>query len=368
MTRKNPFTPSFGVAPLVFAGRDSLINELMGALDAWPGDPALSTLVVGARGTGKTSLLTVVAQEALSRGWISANVSATEGMLEDIIERATEAADSFVERDSKTRVRGISVAQIFGIEWEYRDPRTGNWRTRMNRLLDELSKHDIGLLITVDEIRPDLSEMITFASVYQHFVREGRKVALLMAGLPDNIVQLIDDKSVSFLRRASRRFLGKIGDAEVAVATMQTIEAGGRTIHNDAITEFVRAVDGFPYMMQLVGYRSWAQNPAENEITLNDVRRGVLLAHEDMEHQILAPTWASISKGDRAFLGALCELGGQATLASISKQLGKPSNYTTKNKARLREKGVIETLVDGDLAFSLPGMSEYVSKKTSKEK
>ena len=38
---QNPFTPSFGVAPLFLAGRDALVEELLGALDNWPGDPAI---------------------------------------------------------------------------------------------------------------------------------------------------------------------------------------------------------------------------------------------------------------------------------------------------------------------------------------
>lgn len=43
------------------------------------------------------------------------------------------------------------------------------------------------MLFTVDEVDPTLDEMVQLAAFYQHFVREGRKVALLMAGLPHNI-------------------------------------------------------------------------------------------------------------------------------------------------------------------------------------
>lgn len=362
--RKNPFTPSFGVAPLFLAGRDTLVDDLLGALDNWPGDPSLSTIVVGARGTGKTSLLTVVSQGALQRGWVSADVSATEGMLEDVIERAADAADAFVAREPQARIKAVNIGQLFGLEWEYRKPKTGNWRTRMNRLLDTLAEHDIGLLITVDEVRADLDEMIHLATVYQHFVRENRKVALLMAGLPDKTAQLIDNESVSFLRRASRRYLGRIGTAEVKIAARRTIEASERSIADDALDEFVRSVDGFPYMMQLVGFRAWAQNPQTEELSVDDVLCGASLAHEDMERQILAPTWATLSKGDRLFLQALSDVGGKATLAEVSAQLGKPSNYTTKNRVRLLEKGVIETLEDGELAFAFPGMAEYVASRS----
>lgn len=63
------------------------------------------------------------------------------------------------------------------------------------------------MLFTVDEVDPTLDEMVQLAAFYQHFVREGRKVALLMAGLPHNISSLLNNKTVSFLRRSNRRAL-----------------------------------------------------------------------------------------------------------------------------------------------------------------
>ena len=43
-------------------------------------------------------------------------------MLEEIIDLATQAADDYVVSDSNLRLKGINVAQLFGLEWEYRDP------------------------------------------------------------------------------------------------------------------------------------------------------------------------------------------------------------------------------------------------------
>ena len=51
------------------------------------------------------------------------------------------------------------------------------------------------MLFTVDEVDPTLDEMVQLAAFYQHFVREGRKVALLMAGLPHNISSLLNNKT-----------------------------------------------------------------------------------------------------------------------------------------------------------------------------
>src|SRR5699024_10029950 len=93
---RNPFTPSFGQIPPYLAGRSRIVSDMGRAFDRGPGDPNLSTILVGARGTGKTALLSYLAEMALGQGWVSASVTAEEGMLEDILERAVETGSQFV--------------------------------------------------------------------------------------------------------------------------------------------------------------------------------------------------------------------------------------------------------------------------------
>ncbi|QOY60872.1 hypothetical protein [Thermophilibacter immobilis] len=139
-----------------------------------------------------------------------------------------------------------------------------NWRTRMNALLDDLSKQNAGLLFTIDEITPKLNELVQLVSTYQLFVREGRKVALLMAGLPHNTSALLKDKSVSFLRRAQTIALGRIADFEIEKALKDTFAHSSRSISEKTITEAVEVIDGFPFMMQLVGFRVWEEGVGDS--------------------------------------------------------------------------------------------------------
>ena len=165
----NPFTPSFGRVPPILAGRKLLLGEMTRAFSSSGADPNLCTILIGTRGSGKTALLARLAEEAQSHGWISASVSAMPGMLEDIIERSVDAADQFVERSASARLKSLSIGQLLGVEWEYRDALSGNWRTRMNRLLNRLAEYDIGLLMTVDEVVADSDELKQLVSVFQHF-------------------------------------------------------------------------------------------------------------------------------------------------------------------------------------------------------
>lgn len=359
----NPFTPTFGQIPPFMAGRSDVIRELIRAFDRGMGDPNLSTIFVGARGTGKTALLTYLGEEALSHGWITASVSAVPGMLRDIEERASAAASEFVEIPDKSHLTGIQVGQFIGIEWEREHASAGNWRTRMTNLLEVLADHDVGLLIVVDEVRADLDEMVQLASIYQHFVREGRKVALLMAGLPSKVSALLMNDSVSFLRRANYHQLGRVYDGEIKSALRKTVEAGERGISEDALMEAASAIGGFPYMMQLVGYHMWEESPECEEIVVSDVLGGVEQAGRDIEKKILETTYRELSKGDVSFLLAMLDDGGdESSLADIARRMGKKSNYASQYKRRLLAQGIIEDRGHGMVSIEVPLFKEYLRK------
>lgn len=354
----NPFTPTFGYIPSQLAGRESIVRNLVHALDAGLGNPDLSSILMGARGTGKTVLLSLLAEEAPAHGWIAVNVSTGAGMLEEIIDLTTLAADAYVSVADERRLRGVSVGQLFGIEWEYRDPSAGTWRVRMSKVLDALAVYEIGLLITVDEVRIDEGEMIKLISMYQHFVRERRKVALFMAGLPHQVSQLLNEESVTFLRRASLYRLSRIPDYEIRIAFEKTIAQAGGSIADDALQVLVDATEGYPYMMQLAGYRAW--DCGDGVIDKEAARRGVSIAREELEYRVLAVTYRALSPRDRDFLKAMACDEGATKQADVAKRLHVTNGYVSQYKRRLLEQGVIEEVARGQVAFALPGMREYV--------
>lgn len=282
-------------------------------------------------------------------------------MLEDIIERTEEAADSYLSQPH-VRINGVQTGPV-GLDWTYAQKAQGNWRTRMNGIFKQLEKHDIGLLITIDEVTVDLEEMLQFASVYQHFVREGKKVALLMAGLPYKVSALLRNDSVSFLRRSQYHQLGRITDVEIANAFRKTIEAGGRSITPEALENAVKAVDGFPYMMQLVGYRTWDVSENSLKISAPDVQQGSLLARMELRDRILETTYRELSDKDIEFLLAMLPDSGPSRVSEIAKRMGVASNYASQYKRRLLEDGVIGERGRGLVGFDIPAFREFLNEK-----
>lgn len=357
---KNPFTPTFGIVPPYLAGRDALLEEMAQAFEDGLGNPNLASIIVGARGTGKTALLSCIADEAQSQGWVSVGTIAAEGMLEDIVQQVGKEASHLLEARSSRWLSGLTVGQFLGLEWVFDASTQANWRSRMEALLDKLSQSDTGLLITVDEVRVSVEEMVQLVSTYQLFIRAGRKVSLVMAGLPTNVTDLISDERITFLRRARRRYLGRISDAQVELAFRKTVESAGKSIESQALDAAVRASRGFDYMMQLVGYCTWAEGSEHTTLSCEDVYRGIDLARKEFEHGVIETTYREMSKGDRAFARAMLPDANGSRLSDVASRMGKGTNYASTYKKRLLMQGVIAEQPGGTFDFEIPFMREYL--------
>lgn len=356
----NPFTPTFGAIPAHMAGREEVIEELMTALRNGPGDPNLATIFSGARGTGKTALLTYLAEAANGEGWITASVSALPGMLEEIVQQSWRAASHLTEKQGRTKLAGIKIADVVELGFEEEAVASPTWRIRMSDVFDALEPTETGLLITVDEVRQDLDEMVQLASSFQHFVREGRRIALFMAGLPMNISALLQDKSASFLRRASYHELGMVDDYDIEQALVSTAGESGRVFTPDALERAVSIIGGYPYMMQLIGYRAWNASSSDMVLTEADVQAGAQHARRDMQRKIFDTTFKELSKGDVAFLEAMLEDNGPSELAKVAARMGKKSNYASQYKRRLIEQGVLLDIGQGNMRIAIPLFKEYL--------
>ncbi len=359
---ENPFTPSFGTVPLVMAGRDDLLTGMENALMRTGRDPLLSSLLVGMRGTGKTALLACIREKAQQAGWVAVGSVALPGLLEDVYEQTVLAPEHLVDTETQRSVTSVGIGPV-SVGWEERRPERGVWRTRMTRLLNRLADSKTGLLITVDEVKADEDEMVQLAAVYQMFVSEGRRVALIMAGLPYHVHQLVSHDSVSFLRRASQFELSAIDEDDVAIAMRETFESSGKRIDDEALDLCVTAVGGFPYLLQLIGYRTWEACGDDDMVDVEAARHGSAWAMREMEEHVLAATYRELSTGDIRYLTAMLPDAQESRTADVAARMGVTSGYASAYKARLLAQGVIGQPARGWVRFEIPGMRDYLARR-----
>ena len=357
----NPFTPTFGSIPVELAGRQQLIEDVLEGLRNRSGDPNRSTIFVGAQGTGKTVLLATIARRAENEGWLSSDVTAREGMLGEILVQTRDKGQHLLEPETLTRLSSLHVGPL-GIALE-RNTQPSTWRSEMTRIVKELNDKGTGLLITVDEVSVKLDEMRILIEVYQHFIREGRDVALLLAGLPHNVSMLLRNDEISFLRRAFRHSLEAIETNEVAYAMRETIESSNRTIEPEALRVAAEATQGFAFLVQLVGYHMWRQHPQEPAISADDAHAGIAFAKRHMDEMVIEPTLVDLSPRELEFLEVMAKSPNRMRVADIAQSMGIDPNNASKVRKRLVERGIIGARGRGAVGFDMPMLQEYLREQ-----
>jgi AAA ATPase domain len=362
---RNPFKPTFGISPPLLVGRNELIQDFSDALNDGPGAPARATIYTGARGTGKTVMLNAVQEQARSYGWLVIAETATPGLLQRL---TTEHLPQLLtEQDPKAtsrRLSGITVpGGLGGASWQTTDLHkvVPGLRSQITDLCEMLASGETGLVITVDELHRGLfDELAQLCTVVQHAFREELELMLVGAGLPAAVSDLLSEGVLTFLRRAERHDLGRVSDEDVALAIERPIANAGRKITAEALQLCVAGTAGYPFLIQLVGYRTWHQHPQRATITADDAQAGVEEARRRLGSLVHDPAFQACSDVDKTFLLAMARDDGPSKISDIAKRLGVKPDYANVYRVRLIENQLIESAGRGRINFALPGLREYL--------
>lgn len=354
----NPFAPTFGRTPPVIAGRDDILDSVYEALATGTNHPDYTSIFFGVRGAGKTVLLNAVEDIAREQGWLTISEDASRAGLVARIERAAHLHLRALLGPPKRRVRGVQAAGL-GLELDDA-PSLGDsegLREALTRLGDLLAERGTGLMITIDELlSADRAEIREFGSVMQHVCRrEERPVAFAGAALPPFEEYIETEDQSAFLHRCSRHNVGQLGQVATRLAIAGPIVQQSRTIDDDALDAACAATSGYAFMVQLVGFYSWAAAPADSEhITLRHVEKGIAEANQRVSRVVLVPVWRDLSPVDRRFLRAMAVDDADSGLADIAKRLDVDISYAGVYRQRLVRAGMIVATARGrvDLAHS----------------
>lgn len=365
----NPFIPSFGVSPLYLAGRDEALAAVKQvALNLARTDYSRACLIVGSRGIGKTVLLNAVEDAGRQGDWLMVSTTASRGFLARMV---TEQLQPMLDelrpgRGSKlsaeVRVGAPSVATgAVKIEEDDKAPAAPSLRRSIFDICEAAPER--GLLFTIDEIgtraRDELEE---FATVYQHAVREGLNVAVVMCGIPANINPLVDANAgpVTFLNRARRVDIDLLPKMVARAAFEETIGLRAtRTGETDAIDRMVSIARGYPFLIQEVGNKAWDVRPDAPTISLADVESIEPAAMSAMFDSVLQPIYRSLAPGLRAALYVLAT-DEQVTTSQMATRLGREITAVSGIQQRLVQSGVAVRTERGRMRIVVPYLGAYV--------
>jgi len=361
--KTNPFNPQFGRRPKQFIGRELIINDFLQSLpDA--NDPHRTTIITGIRGSGKTAILSDVHASLTSDRYAVVDVTAQDGMLLEIL-------DEFI-RNNKNKnwlgeafdeVQGFSAGALgFSLGMTKKvDNKAHSFRFMLSNVLDELKKKDIKTVFLIDEVHNGTPDMREFAVTYQHLVREEYDVALLMAGLPSSVNDILNNKILTFLRRAYRVELESINIKAVEIAFDQAFSQADRSFSGTALQAAAKATKGYPYLIQLLGY--FLFDSEKKTIDNKLVQQSLDLSKIELFKNVHDMLFQSLSATDRDFLFAMAQDEGSSNFGTIRERLGVSPGYASKYRERLLIAGMVKAVAHGELAFAPPYMREYLLLK-----
>lgn len=361
--KMNPFKPTAGGEPPLLIGRERVVRDFDKGLDNGVGAPGRIMLITGARGTGKTVMLTVLGDKARAHKWDVIEETASDGLCERLVSELC-SKDSLIDKLTFAPSITIAGASVSLGEAELSPKRMPETlRKAMSARLDALEKRDAGLMISIDETQAaSRADLIAIATAIQHQIREKRNVSIVFAGLPQMISDLFDDEVITFLRRARTNVLANVPIDEVKESFAQTFEDSGMSLDTSLVEKAAVATAGYPYMIQLVGYYIWDAADAREStvISKEDVNEGIREARVDLDNAVCVPELHGLSKNDKAYLEAMAVSDGPSGTSEVARRMGRSAKYAATYRKRLLDAYVIRQTDRGEVDFAVPFLREYL--------
>ena len=372
----NPFKPTAGKMPPILIGRQSIIDDFSEALTNGVGAPGRIMLVTGQRGFGKTVMLTEFRRIAKAQQWETIAETASPGLVSRLVTVLAPSGMRLNQADISPSISipGIATASLGQAHFSAEsNPLT--LRNALNKRLESKKiRKGKGILITIDETQAASHEdLVAIATAVQHIITdadesdvpddEKKGVAIVFAGLPYMINDLLDNEVITFLRRALRRELDNVPLPDVKNAYLETVADSGKSISESDALEAARRSEGYPYMVQLVGYYMWqsAQRRGSSIITTDDVATGVADALLAFDDAVCAPALDGVTSAERLFLKAMAVDSPHVTrIGDVVERTRRSRSWVSKYRAILIKDKLIRPAGHGQVEFAVPHLGEYL--------
>lgn len=382
---RSPYSP--GSAPSVLTGRTEQVESARADLAVVATYARLVGRIrvdIGPRGVGKTSLLKAIRSEAAEAGMVTAWVTARadEGLVSSLVHALREGLDAIGvdvsrRRALSDRLRTLSVElgagpAKAGVELDVTPARRtvraassaafGGFVSEASRAARD--RGSAGLCLLVDEIQAGPVEDIrTIAYAWQELQDATPEAAavLFAAGLPNTPDVLTS--AVTFSERFAFRTLGRLDDHAARQALLIPAEEHDVGWAPDVLEQVLALTQGYPYFLQMYADALWRCARPEPGATL--IRADLVSAEADVALQretMFRARWAKATPAERRVLAAMAQLGSSEPVrrADLATALGVSSNDLSVPRRRLLDKGLVEVVGRGTLAFTTPGFADFV--------
>jgi type II secretory pathway predicted ATPase ExeA len=298
----NPFNAGFGVQPPVLAGRGEVLHQVLLGLNRGPGRGEYHTLLLGARGTGKTVLLRAIEQHlAAERRSLFLHWAAGEP-LDAAIRSQQPALVDKLRRVARRGLRRIEPELVIkaapggiGAEATVRGRAPAKTTTSSVGLLETLGEaaaaRDRTIVMLVDELHAASdTDLRTLANAVQQLANvRSLPLALVAAGVP-HTVQVFQRANVTFMERWRPTAIGNLDPDDTRAALEIPFADAGRVVSSAALDHLVDITAGYPYAVQLAGSACWDTAGDSEQVTIKHARAAASRTSEELSRTVYVST------------------------------------------------------------------------------
>ncbi len=339
----SPFTIRHGIMPKLYIPRYDQLNEIVDVFNSdYPSTPLY--ILTGVRGSGKTTLMTAAKEELKRSGdWICISLSINS---DDILKSlASKLYEQSIFKPLITKLKiDLSILGI-GLSIEKAN-KLSDVSSAVAQLLMIAKKLNKRVLVTIDDVVNNKA-MREFCSAFMIFLTEGYPIYLLMSGLYENIFELQNDNSLTFLYRAPR-----IEMDSLSIGAMADSYKSVFAIDDNRALSMAKKTKGYSYAFQVMGYMTWLFfDEDENKI---DKKVSDYLG----EYSYLK-IWFELSEKDKEVLSVMAN-NNLDTVKDVRDFMKLESNAFSVYRNRLLRKGILLSKGYGKLEFALPYFKDFV--------
>ena len=339
----NPFAVTFGTIPHQYiprlAQREKVIDDFN---DSTPSTHAYA--VMGVRGSGKTVMLTEISRK-IGTDWIVVDLNPKQDLMRSLT--AQLYAEKSVHRLFAKARLDFSFAGI-GVHIEDSVP-AYDYQTAIALMLEEIKKRNKKVLVIIDEV--DNNDSIKeFAASFQILTRKDLPIFLLVAGLPENIYGLINDKMSTFLY-----LMPRVEMAPLNYDSMKSSYARSLKVDNETALQLSHMTFGYSFAYQALGLVCWGK-----DIKIKTKSFQAILEEYDyyLQEFSYVKIWDEMSDMDRAVAKAIAR--GLTSAGEIQEEIGIDTKKYSVYRDRLKKKGLINSAMRGEVHFALPRFDKFV--------
>jgi len=385
--RQNPYSPGAGRPPAALIGRDIERTAWQIALERVESGRSVQPVALyGLRGVGKTVLLTAMAKEAESRDWLVAQIEADTGkdlrvalgeaLYGPLSDLARPSAGGRILRALKTALSfkasyDTSGTWSFGLDLDNvagGGADSGVLETDLDKLVKDLSaaaaEEGVGLAVLVDEAQ-DLStaELLALCAIAHKASQQSWPFLLCLAGLPSLPKDVAEAKSYAERLFA---FYPITALPSFIAGEVLTVPAGQVDIawENEAVAHIVDETKGYPYFLQQYGQDTWNMAMGTDVVTVEDARVGAALGRNALDNGFFRARWDRATRSEQAYLRAMAVDGDTGSSSGeVARRLGRKPASLGPTRASLISKGLLYAPEHGRIAFTVPGMADFISRQ-----